>query len=765
MAGTQVGSIYYDLDLDTKDFTTKLDSSQKSIGAFSKVAEKQKDSWGAFSKVVAGASVAVGLFAANSVKAYFESETANSQLNAVLASTGGIAGVTSKSAIQLAKSLQNVTAFSDETVMSAESLLLTFTKISSDIFPQATEMALDMSQALGVDVKESSIQLGKALQDPILGVTALRRVGVDFNEQAQKMIKNMVESGHSAQAQQFIMNELNTEFGKSARMFGMTVPGQLKILQNHFNDVQETIGKVIALGIAPIVQKAGQFVAANQNLVVSLAITAIAVVGFAASLVAVVGAAGLLITILGGPLTLIVLALSALLGVVVFKAAGKLQDKMADLTKGFDQGSKFISQSAKKNLADGAGGAASDLTKKLADIDAQIKKSNSQFTENLAEMVKSARKRVVDIKNQIDDETATFVQSEDDKKRAFQQSQAEMNKDHQRNVVDNKTAVDQENADYKLATQAKLDDYAKKIDAEKQVGTSASRAKIADLQDQLQKELTSLDASHTDKITKLQLTLQRENEDYTAHYQEVEQQYQQDTDRAKAEHDKKLIDLQNSLNEQQDMLNRHNAEVNAVQDFQYRDDITKLVQSHQDQLAEYQKQKNDVIANAGQMTSGIAGQLNSLPSKINGDAFKLQGQAVGDQMGGAFVDAMKGAIDAAFKDSVRNPAARLWDDFKNFFNNLSDMNKGGSLFKAGTTLKLSDFLHFADGGNITGGQPAIIGERGPELFIPRNSGTIIPNKSISNYRNSNVVINQTNNINKSIDLDAANKELGWRLAT
>ena len=66
----------------------------------------------------------------------------HNQLNAVLKSTAGVAGVTAQAADDLAKSLEGVTNFDDEAVLSAENLLLTFTKIGKDIFPQTTETVL-----------------------------------------------------------------------------------------------------------------------------------------------------------------------------------------------------------------------------------------------------------------------------------------------------------------------------------------------------------------------------------------------------------------------------------------------------------------------------------------------------------------------------------------------------------------------------------------------------------------------------------------------
>jgi phage-related protein len=212
-----------------------------------------------FAKVAATgmtvATAATAAFGVVSVKAFTESEDVMAQTEAVLKSTGGVAGMTADKVSQLASSLQSVTKFSDETIQSGENMLLTFTNIGQDIFPQATETMLNMSQALGQDVQSSAIQLGKALQDPILGVTALRRVGVNFNDSQQEVIKNLVETGRAGEAQAMILKELQTEFGGSAKAAGETFSGKLTILKNKFGDVQEKIGLVLVKGMTPFLEK------------------------------------------------------------------------------------------------------------------------------------------------------------------------------------------------------------------------------------------------------------------------------------------------------------------------------------------------------------------------------------------------------------------------------------------------------------------------------------------------------------------------------
>jgi lambda family phage tail tape measure protein len=56
----------------------------------------------------------------------------------------------------------------------------------------------------------------------------------------------------------------------------------------------------------------------------------------------------------------------------------------------------------------------------------------------------------------------------------------------------------------------------------------------------------------------------------------------------------------------------------------------------------------------------------------------------------------------------------------------------GGLFGAGDVAGVA-VAAFAGGGDPPVGVPSLVGENGPELFIPRQAGTVIPNNQISNY--------------------------------
>jgi hypothetical protein len=166
---------------------------------------------------------------------------------AVIKSTGGAAGVTAGQVEKLAGSLSKVAAVDDEVIQSAANVLLTFTRVKdqvgagNDVFSRATAAALDMSAALGGDLQGSVLQLGKALNDPVAGMTALTRSGVSFTAQQKDQIKALAESGDLLATQKIILGEVNTQFGGAAAA-GATSLAKLNVT---VGNLQETLGTAL----------------------------------------------------------------------------------------------------------------------------------------------------------------------------------------------------------------------------------------------------------------------------------------------------------------------------------------------------------------------------------------------------------------------------------------------------------------------------------------------------------------------------------------
>lgn len=177
-----------------------------------------------------------------------KAERAAAQLNAALRSTGNAVGYSASQLEVMAKALQRVGVEGDDAILQMQSVLLTFTNIRGKVFGEATKSILDLSARLGTDLQGAAIQVGKALQNPIQGLSALQRVGVSFTESQKELVKQLIATGKGAEAQKLILQELQKEFGGSAEAARGTLGGSLKALGEQFGDLLETIGGVLNSG-------------------------------------------------------------------------------------------------------------------------------------------------------------------------------------------------------------------------------------------------------------------------------------------------------------------------------------------------------------------------------------------------------------------------------------------------------------------------------------------------------------------------------------
>jgi len=201
---------------------------------------------------LAGAALAGGVaLIGKSLRDAAESQKVFAQTEAVLKSTGTTANGTAKDIQALAASLQKSTAFNDEAILSGANLLLTFKNIqnqagdTNDIFDQTVKASLDVARAMGTDASGEAIRLGKALNDPVKGISALTRVGIQFTDQQKEQIKTLTASGDLLGAQKIILAELQSQFGGSAEAYAQTFAGQVESLNNELNDLSEEIGMMV----------------------------------------------------------------------------------------------------------------------------------------------------------------------------------------------------------------------------------------------------------------------------------------------------------------------------------------------------------------------------------------------------------------------------------------------------------------------------------------------------------------------------------------
>jgi len=212
-------------------------STKKSISSFKDIEKSVFSMKGALvglTSVLAG-----GLFTGKVIANTIAQENAIRQLEQRLISTKGAVGIASSELQKFAASMQNVTTYGDEAILAMQGVLLTFTNIKGQAFEQTTEAVLNLSTAMGTDLKSSAVQLGKALNAPSQNLSALTRSGIQFTDAQKDLIKSLEKTGQLEKAQAVILAELETQFGGAAKAARDTLGGSLKSLSNAWNDLFE----------------------------------------------------------------------------------------------------------------------------------------------------------------------------------------------------------------------------------------------------------------------------------------------------------------------------------------------------------------------------------------------------------------------------------------------------------------------------------------------------------------------------------------------
>lgn len=207
------------VDLSSKNLAKSLSSLKGGVGS----SVQGFAALGGSSVLGAAAAIAgVGFAVKSLVDAGRNMAQAERVTSAAIISTGGAANVSTDQIHQLSSSLSILTGVQATTIESADNVLLRFTNVrneagkNNDIFTQATKSALDLSVGLGRDLTSSALILGKALQDPVKGMTQLRRAGIVLSTEQQDQIKTFVKAGDTLSAQKVILDQLKTSYGGTA---------------------------------------------------------------------------------------------------------------------------------------------------------------------------------------------------------------------------------------------------------------------------------------------------------------------------------------------------------------------------------------------------------------------------------------------------------------------------------------------------------------------------------------------------------------------
>lgn len=296
MASATIGALRAVFGADTIAF-------EKGTGRVQKEINKTKREFAKFGKSISslgkgltvGVSGPLALIGATSLKSGAKSAEAMAQVEAGLKSMGGASGKTSEELKKTAQDLEGLSNFNaDDILKTVTANMLTFGNISGESFDRAQQAALDLSERLDQDLKSSTIQIGKALNDPIKGITALSRVGIQFTDDQKAMIEGMVEAGDVAGAQAMILAELERQYAGSAKAAQDAVPGS--DLQDAYARFSRVVGELALKVIPPLTAGLTRVLDGFNNLSPGMQKGIVIAGGFLAALGPVVTVIGTLVT-------------------------------------------------------------------------------------------------------------------------------------------------------------------------------------------------------------------------------------------------------------------------------------------------------------------------------------------------------------------------------------------------------------------------------------------------------------------------------------
>jgi hypothetical protein len=204
-----------------QQFKKLENGTQKSAFVVKNLENNMGKAFKSLAMVGAGAALAGGAIAKVLLSQAYEAKKVTAETNAIIAATGGAARISADGVAALSEKLSMQIGVDDELIQKSANLLLTFKQVQNvqgegnDIFSQAVTLAQDLGSVFG-SAESAAMQLGKALSDPVAGITALRRAGINFTESQKETIKNLVEQGDLLGAQKLILDEVASQVGGTA---------------------------------------------------------------------------------------------------------------------------------------------------------------------------------------------------------------------------------------------------------------------------------------------------------------------------------------------------------------------------------------------------------------------------------------------------------------------------------------------------------------------------------------------------------------------
>lgn len=247
-----------------------FDGTTRSMDKTHRATMTMSSGWAKATGILAGAATVVYSlqtafrFLGESVTEARDARKAMAQTAAVMKSMGRTEAP--KAIDKMIDQLESMSGIDGDNIRQMTNILFTFGNVTEDTFTQANQLALDLSVSMDKDLASAATMVGKALNDPIKGLTSLSRVGVQFTAQQEEQIKAFVEGGEVAKAQKIILGELRREFGGSA---AAQADGIAK-MQVAWDNLKEAIGEALLASspgwdLSGGIQKATRWIVKHQS--------------------------------------------------------------------------------------------------------------------------------------------------------------------------------------------------------------------------------------------------------------------------------------------------------------------------------------------------------------------------------------------------------------------------------------------------------------------------------------------------------------------
>jgi hypothetical protein len=212
------------------EFKKLTSATQGAEGSLGKLNDKVSSVSKGIGKAIGGIAIALGFTGIvsglrDAVAAAEEAQVANQRIDAIAKSMDLFGNQTKRTTDRIkdfAEEQELLIGVEAEVLKATQAKLLTFKEValSADVmggaFDRATILAADLAAAGFGEATANATQLGKALNDPVKGISALTRVGLTFTEAQKDLIESLVATGDVAGAQEVILAELERQVGGTA---------------------------------------------------------------------------------------------------------------------------------------------------------------------------------------------------------------------------------------------------------------------------------------------------------------------------------------------------------------------------------------------------------------------------------------------------------------------------------------------------------------------------------------------------------------------